>query len=147
MEFVRKIIRLLCLSLFIFCMYGCKSADVQAADDLLVIAELTPLPKSVQLKKQVLYEPIYGSMRVLEINMQNGVQTELTARIGDLKTGVEKGVIGDIAPDASFGEIIGTFKITAIANGFVVCSIENVTRKIPSNAYIRVVVGQKIKED
>ena len=68
METLRKII----LAFFvcgIFCFSGCAS-KVVAADDPLVIAEITPLPKNVQLKKKVLYEPIYGVMRVLEITLK-----------------------------------------------------------------------------
>lgn len=145
METLRKII----LAFFvcgIFCFSGCAS-KVVVADDPLVIAEITPLPKNVQLKKKVLYEPIYGVMRVLEITLENGVQSEILAKVGDIKTGLEKGVTGEISPASDFGEIIGTFKIVSVANGFVTCRIENVTKKIPNNAFIRVQIGQKEKEE
>ena len=86
-------------------------------------------------------------MRILEITLENGVQSELMAKVGDIKTGLEKGVIGEISPTADFGEIIGTFKIISIMNGFVTCRIESVTKKIPNNAFIRVQIGQKEKEE
>lgn len=146
MEFVRKVRVFIIISL-ILVFSGCASKSISVAADPLVLLEITPLPKSVQIKKQVLYEPIYGVMRVLEITLENGVQTELMAKKGDITTGLEKGVVGEIAEDAAFGEIIGTFKIVSVVNGFVTCKIENVTKKIPSNAYIRVVVGQRIKEE
>ncbi len=145
MEAVRKIGSLICL-IFLLLVTGCASKEV-VVEDPLVIAEITPLPKNIQVKKQVLYEPVYGTMRILEITLENGVQSELMAKVGDIKTGLEKGVIGEISPTADFGEIIGTFKIISIMNGFVTCRIESVTKKIPNNAFIRVQIGQKEKEE
>ena len=145
MEAVRKISSVF-LFVFLSLFIGCASKEV-AVEDPLVIAEITPLPKNVQVKKQVLYEPVYGTMRILEITLENGVQSELMAKVGDIKTGLEKGVIGDISPTADFGEIIGTFKIISVMNGFVTCRIESVTKKIPNNAFIRVQIGQKEKEE
>lgn len=145
MEAVRKI-SIVFLFVFLSLFIGCASKEV-AVEDPLVIAEITPLPKNVQVKKQVLYEPVYGTMRILEITLENGVQSELMAKVGDIKTGLEKGVIGDISPTADFGEIIGTFKIISVMNGFVTCRIESVTKKVPNNAFIRVQIGQKEKEE
>ncbi len=145
MEITRKII----FTIFVaglFVVTGCSSNNIPV-DDSLVIAEITPLPKNVQVKKQVLYEPVYGIMRILEISLKNGVQTELMAKTGDVKTGLEKGVTGDISSTSDFGEIIGTFKIVSVMNGFVTCRIESVTKKIPNNAFIRVQIGQKEKEE
>ncbi len=131
----------------VFVLSCCKSAPVEQVEeeDPLVLAEITPLPKTVQLQKEVLYEPVYGVMRVLEITLTNGVQTELTAKKGEITKGLEKGSVGEISADAGFGEIIGTCKITGVINDFVTFKIENVTKKIPSNSYVRIVVGQKIK--
>ncbi len=143
MEIVRKII-VICILILMVSACATKTAVIE---DPLVIAEITPLPKDVQLKKKVLYEPVYGVMRVLEITLENGVQAELMAKTGDIKTGLQKGVTGEISPAADFGEIIGTFKITSVANGFVTCRIESVTKKIPNNAFIRVQIGQKEKEE
>ena len=143
MEIVRKII-VICILILMVSACATKTAVIE---DPLVIAEITPLPKNVQLKKKVLYEPVYGVMRVLEITLENGVQAELMAKTGDIKTGLQKGVTGEISPAADFGEIIGTFKITSVANGFVTCRIESVTKKIPNNAFIRVQIGQKEKEE
>lgn len=145
METAGKIILLPILFLLLL-LTGCKSKEV-VVEDPLVLAEITPLPKNVQLKKQVLYEPVYGVMRVLEISLENGVQTEIMAKAGDVKAGLEKGVSGEISPASDFGEIIGTFKIISVMNGFVTCRIESVTKKIPNNAYIRVQIGQKEKEE
>ena len=143
MEIVRKII-VICILILMVSACATKTAVIE---DPLVIAEITPLPKDVQLKKKVLYEPVYGVMRVLEITLENGVQAELMAKTGDIKTGLQKGVTGEISPAADFGEIIGTFKITSVTNGFVTCRIESVTKKIPNNAFIRVQIGQKEKEE
>lgn len=145
MEVIRKInIVLFFLSLFLI--FGCKTNEI-IEEVPLQIAEITPLPKDVQLNKKVVYEPIYGVMRILEITLENGVQTELMAKTGGISTGLEKGVVGEISPTMDFGEIIGTFKVVSIMNGFVVCRIENVTKKIPNNSFIRVQIGQKEKEE
>lgn len=145
MEIVRKVIFIF-LIILVSLFTGCASKEA-VTEDLLVLAEITPLPKDVQLKKKALYEPVYGVMRVLEITLENGVQAELMAKTGDIKTGLQKGVTGEISPAADFGEIIGTFKITSVTNGFVTCRIESVTKKIPNNAFIRVQIGQKEKEE
>ena len=145
MEFVRKIIIAVFFgALFVFS--GCKTTQV-AADDPLALLELEPLPRNLELKKQAQYEPVYGVMRILEISTENGVQTEIMAKRGDIKEGLEKGKTGEIAEDAGFGSIIGTFKIITLQSGFVMCRVTNLTKKIPNNAYIRVQIGQKHKEE
>ncbi|MGN0384113.1 MAG: hypothetical protein ACI4DS_07575 [Eubacterium sp.] len=145
METIRKIV-IVSFSIFLFVFIGCATNKIEVKDTL-VLAEITPLPKDVQLKKKVLYEPVYSIMRILEITLENGVQAELIAKIGDAKTGLENGVYGEISSASDFGEIIGTFKIISVANGFVICRIENVTKKIPNTAFIRVQIGQKEKEE
>lgn len=144
---IKQILLLLFILITVFILIGCQSTQVEMEEeeDTLVLAEITPLPKSVQLQKEALYEPVYGVMRILEISLKNGVQTELTAKKGDVTKGLERGAVGEISADAGFGEIIGTCKITGVINDFVTFKIENVTKKIPSNSYVRIVVGQKIK--
>ena len=144
MELVRKIgifFLLVCLTVFT----GCGS--VSNIEDPLVLTELTPFPKDVKIKKQVLYEPVYGIMKVLEISSENGVQTELMAKKGNIESGIEENKTGEISESSDFSDVIGTFKIVTVQNGFLTCKIENLTRKIPSNAYIRVQIGQKVKEE
>lgn len=138
-------IKILLMVSFLFMLSGCATSSRQ--EKFLVLTELTPTPKSVQIKKPAIYEPVYGYMRVLEITQTNGVQSELMAKAGDLRDKLEKGVMGEISGDSSFGEIIGTFSVVSVLNGFVICKIENVTRKIPNNAYIRIQTGQKLKEE
>ena len=130
---------------FLFLLSGCVSSS--KPEKFLILTELTPTPKAVQIKKPAIYEPVYGYMRVLEITQTNGVQSELMAKSGDLQDKLEKGVMGEISVNSSFDEIIGTCSVVSILNGFVVCKIENVTRKIPNNAYIRIQIGQKLKEE
>ena len=77
MEIVRKVIFIF-LIILVSLFTGCASKEA-VAEDVLVLAEITPLPKDVQLKKKALYEPVYGVMRVLEITLENGVQAELMA--------------------------------------------------------------------
>lgn len=144
MEFIRKVIIWPCIFFLLQLLTGCASTNI--VDDPLVLLELDPLPQNVEVKKQVVYEPVYGVMRVLEITVKNGVQNELMAKKGDIKEGIEKGKTGEISEDSSFSQIIGTFTITGIQGGFVICKVDNVTKKIPANAYIRIQVGQKIKE-
>lgn len=144
MELNGKIKILLVVS-FLSMLSGCATSSRQ--EKPLVLTELIPTPKAVQIKKPAIYEPVYGYMRVLEIPQKNGVQSELMAKAGDLRDKLEKGVTGEISADSSFGEIIGTFSVVSILNGFVICKIENVTRKIPNNAYIRIQTGQKLKEE
>lgn len=144
MEFVRKVVLvLLFASLFVFS--GCQTTQV--VEDPLTLLELEPLPRNLELKKQAMYEPVYGVMRILEISTENGVQTEIMAKKGDIKDGLERGKTGEIAEDAAFGSIIGTFKIVSMQSGFVMCKVTNLTKKIPNNAYIRVQIGQKLKEE
>ncbi len=127
------------------CLTGCKTIKPEVVEDPLVLAEITPLPKTVEVKTKVLYEPVYGVMRILEISTNNGVQSEITAKKGDVTKGLEKGALGEIAADAGFGEIIGTCKITGVVKDFVTFKVVNVTKKIPANSYVRIVVGQKVK--
>jgi hypothetical protein len=143
MESVKKIAVFIVTALVVF---SCKSvSQLTPAEDPLVLTEITPLPKTIVIKAKEEYEPVYGLMRVLEISEENGVQKYLLAKTGDIKTGLSAGVSGDISADASFGEIIGTFKIREITNGFVRCVIESVTQKVPATAYIRIQTGQKLK--
>jgi len=144
MELNGKMKILLVIS-FLFLLSGCVSSS--KPEKFLILTELTPTPKAVQIKKPAIYEPVYGYMRVLEITQTNGVQSELMAKSGDLQDKLEKGVMGEISVNSSFDEIIGTCSVVSILNGFVVCKIENVTRKIPNNAYIRIQIGQKLKEE
>ncbi len=144
MELNGKMKILLVIS-FLFLLSGCVSSS--KPEKFLILTELTPTPKAVQIKKPAIYEPVYGYMRVLEITQTNGVQSELMAKSGDLQDKLEKGVMGEISVNSSFDEIIGTCFVVSILNGFVVCKIENVTRKIPNNAYIRIQIGQKLKEE
>lgn len=112
----------------------------------LAMLEITPLPKEVVAAVKVEYEPVYAVMRVLEVSEKNGVQKNLVARLGDSKDGISKDSMGEIAADSSFGEVIGTFKVTEISGSFIRCSIETVTHKVPANAYIRIQTGQKEKD-
>lgn len=142
MAVIRKMITLMCFCIpALFYYSSCVSDRTQP--QLLTLVEIEPLPRSVQLKKKIKYEPVYSTMRILEITMTNGVQSEIMAKTGNIKTGLEPGVQGDISATNGFEEIIGTFKITGIVNGFVTCKITNLTRKIPANGYIRIQTGQK----
>lgn len=148
MDAFRKIIYSFLIAISVLSICNCGTTLlVKKQDDSLVIAEIEPLPKTVQLKKKVQYEPVYGYMRILEISMENGVQTEVTAKIGSITKGLEKGTVGDISPTSDFSEIIGTFKIKSVVRGFVMCKVENLTRKIPANGYIRVQIGEKEIEE
>jgi hypothetical protein len=129
---------------FIVLLSSCTSGKI--VEDPLALLEVTPLPKSVVIQKKTEYEPVYGVMRVLEVSEENGVQKYLLAKAGDIKSGLASGVTGDIGTDAAFGTVIGTFKIVSVSNGFVKCVIENVTQKVPGNAFIRIQTGQKEKE-
>lgn len=145
METIRKIV-IVSFSVFLFVFIGCATNKIEV-NDTLVLAEITPLPKNVQFKKKILYEPVYSIMRVLEITLKNGVQSELIAKVGEAKTSLENGVYGEISSASDFEEIIGIVKILSVANGFVTCRIENVTKKIPNTAFIRVQTGQKEREE
>ncbi len=148
MESYGKIKNIAILVAFLFCSVyfsSCLTTPVEVVEDPLVLAEITPLPKTVEPRTVTLYEPVYGVMRILEISSNNGVQSDITAKKGDVTKGLEKGAKGEIAADAGFGEIIGTCKITGVVRDFVTFKIDNVTKKIPANSYVRIVVGQKIK--
>ena len=54
--------------------------------------------------------------------------------------------MGEISVEATFSEVIGTFKVVSKDGGFVRGSIESLTHKVPSNSFIRIQTGQKAKE-
>lgn len=135
MEFVRKI--MLAALPLIFC--SCKTILPAS------LAEIKPLPREVVVEKKTEYEPVYAVMKVLEVSEENGVQKYLLAKMdGDVKE-ITVGVYGEIAADTSFEPVLGTFKVLGIQGGFIRCSIETLTHKIPSNSFVRIQIGQKAK--
>ena len=125
-----------------FTFYSCKSSQ----DVVLTLAEIKPLPKEVVIEKKLEYEPIYTNLKILEVSEVNGIQKYIIAK-NDTESGVlEVGMIGEIAIDNNFSEIIGTGKISSLRSGFLECEIENTTHKVPINSYIRFQIGKKAKE-
>ena len=123
---------------------GCKSVTIV---DPLVLSEIAPLPRTVVVKPVIEYEPVYSVMRIIEVSEENGLQKYFLVRLGADKTGVARGVSGDIAEDADFQKIIGTYKIIEIYGDFFRGQIDSLSYKIGPTAYIRVKTGEKVKEE
>ena len=133
MEFTRKIIFGLIIILFI----SCKSTSI------VVLQEIKPLPKEVVVQKKLEYEPIYSSMKILEVSEVNGIQKFILAKLDSSAINIEIDLIGEISLDSSFSEIIGTFKVTSKSGGFLKGTIITTTHRIPTNSYLRVQIGQQ----
>jgi len=123
---------------------GCKSVTIV---DPLVLSEIAPLPRTVVVKPVIEYEPVYSVMRIIEVSEENGLQKYFLVRLGADKTGIALGVSGDIAEDADFQKIIGSYKIIEIYGDFFRGQIDSLSYKIGTVAYIRVKTGEKVKEE
>lgn len=136
---------LIFLSLVLF--FSCKSKPepVIVIKDPLVLTEIAPLPKTAVVKAEVEYEPVYQVLKVIEVSEENGVQKYMMVKIGEDKTGIVTGTKGDIAEDPEFAKIIGSYKIAEVYKDFFMASIEVLTYKIGTSAYIRIKIGEKIK--
>lgn len=77
---------------------------------------------------------------------ENGVQKYLYAKLDGDVPEIMAGVMGEISVEATFSEVIGTFKVITKDGGFVRGSIESLTHKVPANSFIRIQIGQKAKE-
>lgn len=136
MEFTRKIVfailPVLCLS--------CKTTMGPIA-----MLEIKPLPREIVMATPVEYDPIYEVLKIREVAEENGVQKYLYAKLdGDIPE-ISAGVMGEISVEATFSEIIGTFRVISKDGGFVRCYIESLTHKVPTNSFIRIQTGQKVK--
>lgn len=136
MEFARKII----LSILPFAFFSCTSMGSVA------LIEVKPMPREVVIEVPVEYEPIYAILKIREVSEENGVQKYIFAKLDKDVPEIKAGSLGEISADVSFGEVIGTIKVISKSGGFINCSIENLTHRIPANSYIRIQTGQKAKE-
>jgi hypothetical protein len=147
MESVKKIEKILytiIVSALFFLACSCKTP--QAAP--LVLTEVAPLPRAVVAAKQIVteFEPVYAVYRIVEVTEVNGVQKFFLVRFGTDKKGIEVGVLGEIGEDAAFQRIIGNYKIVELLGNFFRCEITELAYRIGSNAHVRVVIGEKVKE-
>lgn len=138
MEFIRKIIVIFVLLSAVF---SCKTVTP------VTLLEIKPLPREVVIEKKQEYEPVFSVMKILEISEVNGVQKYIIARLEADGAEIKPDALGEIAADTFFAEPIGTVKVLSKTGNFLRCSIETSTHKIPDNAYIRVQIGQKPKEE
>lgn len=113
--------------------------------DTLVLDELQPKPREIVVKKEVEYEPVFASLKIIEVSEENGVQKKIIVRIGPDRKGLAIGVKGDIAEDEAFQKVIGTYRITELFADFFTAEIEVLNYKIGSTAWIRYKIGEKIK--
>jgi hypothetical protein len=116
--------------------------------DTLALMEVAPLPRAVIAAQQAVteYEPVYAAYRIVEVTEVNGVQRFFLVRFGADRTGVEVGVAGEIGEDASFQRVIGNYRIVEFLGNFFRCEITELAYRIGTNAHIRVVIGEKVKE-
>jgi len=145
MESVKKIKRIknvVTISALLILICSCKTKDT------LVLQEIAPLPKAVVAANQTVkeFEPVYAVFRIVEVTEVNGVQKFFLVRFPTDRTGIEKGVTGEIGEDASFQRIIGDFKIVELLGNFFRCEITELAYRIGTNAQARVVIGEKVKE-
>ena len=122
---------------------SCKTVQII---DPLVLQEIAPLPRTVVIKPVIEYEPVYAVMKIVEVSEENGVQKYFLVRLGPDKTGVAVGITGDIAEDAEFQKIIGSYKIIEIYGNFFRAQIDSLSYKIGTEAYVRVKTGDQVKE-
>ncbi|MBN1616870.1 MAG: hypothetical protein JW875_06110, partial [Spirochaetales bacterium] len=71
--------------------------------------EIAPLPRTVVIKQVVEYEPVYSTLKIIEVSEVNGIQKFFLVKIGSDRTGISVGVRGEIADDQEFKKIIGSF--------------------------------------
>jgi hypothetical protein len=138
--------------LYLCLLCSCKSPPpppaIVVVHDPLVLQEVAPLPKAVVAARQAVteYEPVYATLRIIEVSEVNGVQRYFLVRMGADKTGITVGVTGDIGEDTSFQRIIGNYKIIELSGDFFRCEITELSYRIGANAHVRVQTGEKIKE-
>ncbi|MDR2588997.1 MAG: hypothetical protein LBC67_06175 [Spirochaetales bacterium] len=133
-------------ALFAFLFFGCKSPPLVIIQDPLVIEEIAPLPRTVIVKPQTEYEPVYTVLRIVEVSEVNGIQKFFLVRMGPDKTNLVSGGGGEIGDDAEFKRIIGTYKIIEVYGDFFRCEVERLDYKIGSAAHIRIKTGERIKQ-
>lgn len=137
MEFARKIIFIIFPLLFLSC---------KTTMGTITLLEIKPLPREVIIETPIEYDPIYAVLKIREVSEENGVQKYLFAKMDSDIPEITSGIMGEISPDASFGEVIGTFKVISKSGGFVRGSIESLTHKVPTNSFVRIQIGKKAKE-
>jgi hypothetical protein len=142
----------LLLMILIISILSCKSdpppPPIVIREDPLVLQEVSPLPRVVvaAIQKVVEYEPIYATFRIIELSEENGVQKYFLVRMGDDRTGIEIGASESIAEDEAFEKIIGKYKIIEITGNFFRGEILELDYKIGATAFVRVKIGEKLKE-
>jgi hypothetical protein len=154
MEIIYKMkkISFILFALLYFCLIcSCKSPPpppIAIVHDPLVLQEVAPLPKAVVVARQAVteYEPVYATLRIIEVSEVNGVQRYFLVRMGADKTGITVGVTGDIGEDTTFQRIIGNYKIIELSGDFFRCEITELSYRIGTNAHVRVQTGEKVKE-
>jgi len=140
---IEKILYAVTVVVLFFPVFSCKTSK-----DSLALLELAPLPKAVVAANQTVkeYEPVYAVYRIVEVTEVNGVQKFFLVRFAADRTGIEKGVTGEIGEDATFQHIIGNYKIVELLGNFFKCEITELAYRIGTNAHARVVIGEKVKE-
>ena len=116
---------------------SCMTTTVK---DMLTLQEIAPLPREVAVVKVLEYEPVYNVLKIVEVTERNGVQSQFMVRYGADRTK------GDIGADPTFEKIIGTYRITNIYRDFFQAEIETLDYKIGANGYIRIKIGEKVKD-
>jgi len=122
---------------------SCMTTTVK---DMLTLQEVAPLPREVAVVKVWEYEPVYNVLKIVEVTERNGVQSQFMVRYGADRTGIAVGTKGDIGADPTFEKIIGTYRITNIYRDFFQAEIETLDYKIGANGYIRIKIGEKVKD-
>lgn len=136
------------LVVFACLLYGCSSLPPPPPiiQDPLVLQEIAPLPRTIVVKPVVVYEPVYTVLKIIEVSEINGVQKFFLVRIGADKTNIVVNTAGDIAEDAEFKKIIGTYKITEVYGDFFHCEVQQLDYRIGTTAYIRIKIGERVKQ-
>jgi hypothetical protein len=113
----------------------------------LVLEEISPLPRTAVVKpEEPEYEPVYSVMRIIEVSEVNGVQKFFLIRAGVQNSRIREGAGGEIADDEEFKKIIGDFKIVEAYGDFFRCEAQRLDYKIGENAYVRIQIGERIKQ-
>ncbi len=137
---IKQILHVFAVLLF-FIVCSCKTPSIPP----LVLQEIAPLPVIARPVVVTEYEPIYSIMRIIEVSEVNGVQRFFIVRSGADRTNIARDAVGEIAMDATFQQIIGSYKIIELQGDFFRCEITELTHRIGTNAHIRLQVGEKEK--
>lgn len=148
---VKRIVFLLFAVMIFPLMSSCRTVEqpvpVVVVHDPLVIQEVTPIPRAVIIARQQVpeFEPVFATLRILEVAEINGVQRYFLVRVGADRTGIAVGVTGDIIENSVSQRVIGSYRIVELLGDFFRSEITDLAYRIGPNAHMRIQVGEVLR--